>query len=185
MNLILVVGHTGQGKTPWVSKAMRNGYKPNPNNANKCVQIVSNDSLRQYVFDINNEYLYPEDSGEVKPQMRNIDGDVKKFLDTCKNLKKTNIIFEDATGFFRGKQSAQLIRLIVAKMHSGNNFILLFHSVNRVPPELMELANLLVLFRTVDNLETVEKKFKNKTINAAMQRLIENKKINHLLIKLL
>lgn len=182
MNLILVIGTTGKGKTPWVSSKMRNGYKPNPKNANKSIQTVSSKSLRQYVFDINNEYLFPLDN-KILPQMRHINADVRYFMATCKTLRNTNIIFEDATGFLRGKQTASFIQLVQGKIHTGNNYIILFHSINRVPPELMELSNLIVLFPTVDNVEVVDKKFKNPTLNAAYLELRKNPSKKFLTIK--
>lgn len=145
MNLILVIGHTGQGKTTWLKKFI--------------------EGKRAYVFDVNNEYNYPTDKGPVFAQMRHVDADVKKFLQISEGLKNTNIVFEDATGFLRGRQSPDTMRQIVKKRHTGNNFIILFHSINRVPPELMEMANYLILFKTNDNLEAIDNKFHSHDLN--------------------
>jgi len=184
MNLILVIGAAGQGKTKWVSSNLGNGYKPNPFNKLKSIQVITNRSLKQYIFDINNEYEFPADN-KILPQIRHIDGDVNTFLSNVKKLKNTNIVVEDATGYFRGKQSAILIRQIVNRKHTGNNFIILFHSINRIPPELMEMAELVVLFRTVDNIENIDKKFKNQILNNAFFELKRNNKIEFLKIKLI
>lgn len=156
MYLILIIGHTGEGKTTFLKKFI-NGKK-------------------QYIFDVNNEYNYLPDDLQIGPQMRNKDLNIKRFLSTCEGIKNYNIVFEDATGFFRGKQSEQLSRLIVGKRHSGNNFIFLFHSINRVPPEIMEISNYIVLFRTNDNIDIIDKKFKNEKLNNAFLQLRKMKK---------
>lgn len=156
MYLILIIGHTGEGKTSYSNRLVK--------------------GKKQYVFDVNNEYGYLPDDTQIRPQMRNRDLNIKRFLSICAGLRNYNIIFEDATGFFRGKQSEQLSRLIVAKRHTGNNFIFLFHSINRVPPELMEISNYVVLFRTNDNIDIIDKKFKNEKINDAFLKLQKMKK---------
>lgn len=141
MYLFIVIGHTGQGKTKWTREAV----------AGKS----------QYIFDINNEYDYPTDRhGGIYSQMRHIDMNVRTFENNVARMRNTCIVFEDATGFLRGRQSASFIRLVVAKRHTGNVFFLFFHSINRVPPEIMELANFVVLFKTVDNIDSL-KKFKS------------------------
>lgn len=165
MYLILIVGHTGQGKTTWVNNFIR--------------------GKKFYVFDVNNEYKNLPLDNTVNQQMRNVDMDVNRFLSVSNNLSSYNIVFEDATGFFRGKQSASLIRQVVAKRHKKNNFIILFHSINRVPPELMEMANFLILFKTVDNIDVVDKKFKNEKINKAFTELQKSRQYSFHEIKLI
>jgi len=156
MYLILIIGHTGEGKTSWLKRFVNN--------------------KKQYVFDVNNEYQNLPDDLQIRPQMRNKDLNIKRFLSVASGLKNYNVVFEDATGFFRGKQSEQLSRLIVAKRHTGNNFIFLFHSINRVPPELMEISNYVILFRTNDNIDIIDKKFRNEKINNAFLQLSKMKK---------
>jgi len=163
MYLILIVGHTGQGKTTWLNNFIK--------------------GKRQYVFDVNNEYGSLPNDSRVSPAMRNTDMNVKRFLDISKGLRNYNIVFEDATGFFRGKQSADLIKQIVGKRHTGNNFLILFHSINRVPPELMEMSNYVILFKTNDNFEIVEKKFKNKRITDTFLQLQKMKQYSYFEIK--
>lgn len=163
MYLILVIGHTGQGKTTWVNNFIKN--------------------KKQYVFDVNNEYRNLPADNRVLPAMRNTDMNVRRFLEISKGLRNYNIVFEDATGFFRGKQSADLIKQIVGKRHTGNNFLILFHSINRVPPELMEMSNYVILFKTNDNFEIVEKKFKNPVITSTFLKLQKMKQYSYFEIK--
>jgi len=159
MYLILVIGHTGQGKSTWLKKFIA--------------------GKKQYVFDVNNEYNLPDDL-QIRPQMRNRDLNIPRFLKNCENLKNYNICFEDATGFLRGKQQKELSQLIVAKRHTGNNYIFLFHSINRVPPELMEMSNFIILFKTNDNIELIDRKFKNVTLNNAFLQLQKSKQYSYI-----
>lgn len=171
MYLFLIIGHTGQGKTNFLnSQLLLNGSKPNPYVKNKNLYFLTAASKRQYIFDVNNEYELPSDIAGVKNHFRHIDCDIKKFMATCKVIRNCNIVIEDATGFLRGRQSADFSRLLTSKIHTANNYIILFHSINRVPPELMEMANFVILFKTIDNIDSL-KKFKNENLTNAFLRL--------------
>jgi hypothetical protein len=138
MNLFLIIGMTGQGKSTFVK-----------NHAIK--------DKRCFVFDVNNEYQYlPMD--EKAPQARYF-GDYKYFLQLCKAKTKTNIIFEEATGFLKGAQGKDIRSLIIAKRHTQNNYFFIFHSVQSVPPDIYLLANYVILFKTNDNPDTIKKKY--------------------------
>jgi len=181
-NLILIIGGTGQGKSYYTNKNILNNEVRKVNN--KDVYFPTSQSKRQYVFDINNEYSLPDDN-IIKPIMRNARCDDKQFISNCKRITNTNIVFEDASGFLRGKQSKEMARLMVGRRHTGNNFIILFHSINRVPPELMEYCNYLILFKTGDNLKDVDTKFKTPLINQMFLTLQSKKEHSHLIKKLL
>lgn len=162
MYLILIAGMTGEGKTTYLKKFIA--------------------GKRQYIFDVNNEYNLPDDL-QIRPQMRNRDLDINRFLSVCKSIKGYNICFEDATGFFRGKQHAALSQLIVGKRHTQNNFIFLFHSINRIPPELMEISNYIILFKTTDNIDLIDRKFKNPKLNESFLKLQKMQKHSFIEIK--
>ena len=165
MYLILVIGHTGQGKSTWVNNSIK--------------------GKRQYIFDVNNEYKHLPPDTAPAPQMRNVTLDIKKFITICDTLQNTNIVFEDATGFLRGRQAPDMARLLVKKRHSGNNYFILFHSINRVPPELLEMSNFVILFKTNDNAVQVEKKFHNYRLNNAFLQLQKMKKYSFLNLKMI
>ena len=165
MNLILIIGHRGQGKSTLTRRLI--------------------EGARCYVFDVNNEYTDLPDDRVIRPRMRSVELDVKKYLEISKNLRGTNLVFEDATGFFRGRQSQELSRQLVKARHNRNNFIFLFHSINRVPPELMEMSNVVFLFKTVDNADYVERKFRNEALTAAYRKLKTAPKYHYETIKLL
>lgn len=171
MYLILLAGGTGQGKTHFLNeKFLHNTISPNTDNPNKSIYLLNSSSTRQYIFDVNNEYRFKPD-GKNLQHMRHIDGDMKKFIERCKNISGFNIVVEDATGFLRGNIGEKFARLLTSKIHQKNNYIILFHSLNRIPPELMEMANFLILFKTNDNIEIVDRKFKNQKINLAFKEL--------------
>lgn len=131
MNLILIIGHTGQGKTTWVKDFLK--------------------GRKAYIFDVNNEYAeFPRDCNL----------DAKKFVETALTMQGTNIVFEDATGFFEGRQNDLTKRLIVQKRHARNNLLFLFHSIADIPPAIARLANFVVLFSTLDEPKTVERKYR-------------------------
>jgi Cdc6-like AAA superfamily ATPase len=132
-NLILYIGHTGTGKTHRVKTLLKQTKKD------------------VYCFDVNDEY---------KEHKREID-DFKLFLENCKNLRDHNIIFEDATGYLKGQTIEDMRKLIVAKRHKKNNIIMLFHSINSVPPFIFELANYIVLMKTADEASTIKNKKSN------------------------
>ena len=181
-NLILVIGGTGQGKSHYVNKNLLLNEIRQVNGRDNY--FISPSSRRQYIFDINNEYQLPQDN-MIRPFMRNITCDDKYFVSNCKKITGTNIVFEDASGFLRGKQSKEIARLIVQRRHSNNNYIILFHSINRIPPELLEYCNYLVLFKTGDNLKDIDVKFRNPTLNNMFLTLKKGKDHDHILKKLL
>lgn len=166
MNLITVIGATGQGKTTLVNKMI--------------------EGKNQYVFDVNNEYKnLPDDRQKFVSQMRNVDMDIKRFISNCSRLRNTNIVFEDATGFLRGRQGEQMARLMVAKRHTNNNYIILFHSINRVPPEIMEMSNFVLLMRTRDNANVIQQKFDNEQLTEAFLKLQNLPKFSYIKINMI
>lgn len=170
MYLFLLIGHTGQGKTTFLNKELlKNNAAKNPLNTIKNVYSLTAESKKQYIFDVNNEYILPTDIN-TQNFMRHTECDINIFIENCKKIRGYNVVIEDATGFLRGRQSATFARLLTGKIHTQNNYIILFHSINRVPPELMEMANFVILFKTVDGVDNL-KKFKNENLTNAYLRL--------------
>lgn len=124
--VFILIGGEGCGKT-YMAKQLAKPVHPN--------------SL--FVFDVNNEwqkeYPYPFD--------RNID----KFLNKFEKVKNGLGVFEDATSFFptRGEDS-QLKEMMTARRHTGNSFILLFHSFQDVPKYILRKGTDIVIFKTKD-----------------------------------
>lgn len=149
MSMYIVMGAPGMGKSPFAQAMIKE---------RKCL-----------VFDINNEYgprtKYPGQvpiglSSDIRqPRCRYIGYDIKAFTLLAMSKTNTVVIMEEATAFFRGKQSQETSKLIIGRIHTGNTYVFLFHSINRVPPELMEIADIAVLFKTNDEEKTIMRKY--------------------------
>lgn len=147
--MYLVIGAPGTGKSPFAQKMI--------------------EGRRCFVFDVNDEYgnrtkydgqkpfLLPTDIKQ--PRCRYIGWDIKQFTNIAMSRTENVVVMEEATAFFRGNQSSLTSRLIIGRKHTRNVLVFLFHSINRVPPEIMELADWVVLLRTNDEEKTVEKKY--------------------------
>lgn len=143
---IMIVGATGAGKTYFTKKLI--------SNVNKNALIV---------FDVNDEY------GDLYPYPFNPDMDA--FLTKAEKVEKAVILIEDATSFFAVQgRSDKLIKILVAKRHTQNTIILLFHSWGDVPRYLYRKCTEVVIFKTLDSEKDVLK-VGNQQIFEAWQRV--------------
>jgi len=150
MSMYIVMGAPGMGKSPFAQKMIE---------GRRCL-----------VFDVNNEYgtrtKYPGQraiclSSDVRqPRARFVGDDITVFTKLAMERKESVVILEEATAFFRGRQQKLTSRMIIGRIHTGNTYVFLFHSINRVPPELMEIADIAVLFKTNDEEDTVKRKYR-------------------------
>ncbi len=131
---IIVVGGTGMGKTTFNKQ---------------CLSQVNKDII--CLYDVNREYTEFLPENYVLP----------KFQDFCKNataLTKHVVVYEEATMFLSNKGSNELlIEQLVRKRHTENTYFLVFHSLRSVPKYLLSLCNMIVLHKTNDPLDLVEK----------------------------
>jgi hypothetical protein len=146
---ILVIGMTGQGKSPFIQKYIE---------GRNC-----------FVFDVQNEYgerpKYP--GGRVfnlsnnlnAPRARQIDFNVSGFLQNCLKKKNTVCVFEEATIFFKGNTSELTRRVMISRLFTNNVSVFVFHSIRNVPPDIMSLINIVVLFKTGDQYGEVKYKY--------------------------
>lgn len=173
MNNILVVGAPGQGKTPFVRRMIEN---------NRC-----------FVFDIQNEYgqrtKYP---GQTPVNLSNnwnaersryTGTNVDEFIHLCGKKRDTICVFEESTAFFQGRTEKALRRHLINRYHTGNVSLFLFHSINSIPPRLMEMTNFVVLFKTLDEVDTVYRKYSR--LASAFQELEGAPDGEHRIIKLI
>jgi hypothetical protein len=126
----LIIGMRGQGKTTFI----KNMLKGNPN----------------YVFDVQNEYQ------EFNPAPHL---DRKLFISECIEFTDTFCVFEEATGFFKGRLDEQTDRMILSARHTRNRYIFCFHSIQAVPPGIMNMVNFVVLFKTNDEPRVIKSKY--------------------------
>lgn len=149
MYVILVIGGAKQGKTPFIKDYCR--------------------EANLLVFDVQNEYgektKYPNQkpygltTNNKLPRSRVISLEVNEFIKLCKEKKNSICVFEEATMFFQGMTGDEMRKLIFGKAHTGNVYLLVFHSINAVPPRIMEATDFVILFKTNDEEKTVERKY--------------------------
>lgn len=127
---ILVIGRMGTGKTTWIKTFLK--------------------GKRSYIFDVNNEY-------QGYNRMTNLEH--KEFIKQSLTVRKTCLVFEDATGFVQGSLSGNFRKALVSKRHTGNVNICVYHSILSVPPRHLQLTDIVVLFKTNDEDYQVLSKF--------------------------
>jgi hypothetical protein len=150
MVLFIVAGAPGMGKSPFIQKYIE---------GRNCL-----------VFDVANEYGFKTKYSGQTPiglstntndaRSRYTGMDVDKFIDLCSRKTNTVCVFEEATGFFSGAVAAKTMRLIIGRRHTGNVYMFVFHSINRIPPGIMEMAEYICLLTTNDEWDTVRMKYK-------------------------
>lgn len=141
--LIVVIGDTGTGKSTFVENVFVNTNSP----------VI--------VYDVNNEYpaLELDNKGILsRCKVNSLDVDINAFIAMGMYRKNTNIIYEEATGFFRFRANADMMRRLISKRHGNNNYVFIFHSIKQVPKDLFEICNVIILFKTKDIEKDIEQK---------------------------
>ena len=142
MILITIAGATGTGKSTIAKK-------------------IVNTSKHCLVFDRQNEYEgIPYYNGTILPRMRFF-GDFTEFTEIAKGLKGYTIVAEEATGIFSGRASKSFNDILLSKRHTNNTFILIFHSIHRIPMNLYEFTDVFIMHKTNDIIDNVRKRYPN------------------------
>lgn len=113
---------------------------------------------KNYIFDINNEY------GEFKNEARNFATKDLFLNNTPSKINSClNVVFEEASAFFskQGGTSRDTISHICRRYHTKNINVFMFHAIDQIPKDILYYIDFIVLFRTKDNLENVQKIFKD------------------------
>lgn len=149
--VILIIGQTGTGKTPYVKTNFFNPYKK--------ISIV---------YDVENEYYNPSQPLVLPEQ----------FLKQVEKSKDKIIIFEEANRFFSVKADGHPIlrALMGGKFHSGNTLIFCFHALRQIPLYLMDYTTLIVLFKTNDTEAALSRKFIG--FDNLINKCIENNRVS-------
>jgi len=163
MYLISIIGATQQGKSPFIRKYISKG--------------------RCFVYDIQDEYgLRTKYAGQTPvnlsnnidaPRARYTGNEPLEFVEICSRKRNTVCVFEDATMFFEGRINMPMRKLIFSKAHSKNIYLLVFHSINSVPPRILEASDYVVLFKTLDTPQKV--KYKNSFLLPYFEQLRNGK----------
>lgn len=129
---IVITGGTGSGKTTL---------------AERMVSKVKIPGL-VHVYDINEEEIW-----EKYNNYRGVDPD--DFLGEISG-KAGFFIFEDASGFFDSRSvNKDLRKMLVAKRHNKQFFILLFHSLAQLPTWILPYVDTIILGNTRDKARKV------------------------------
>ncbi len=136
----VTAGFTGVGKTTHVNKQ------------------IENTGLQPFIFDPNREYI---DKWGAECCFV---GTVKDFLAKAKKQENKVIVIEEATIFFKQQGiSEDAMSLNVLKRHMGKPYgcyiIWNFHSLRKIPIDILDLVNYLTIFKTNDTEDRVRKKF--------------------------
>lgn len=144
----IVIGAPGQGKSEFIKEMIR--------------------GRRAFVFDVQNEYgSRTKYKGQKplnlsnnpnEPQSRYVPSataitlkeDVIKFIQMAAMKKDTNVVLEECTVYLEGRQEEGIKKLIVNRLHTGNSYSFVFHSIAAVPPRIMQMCNYVVLHKTLD-----------------------------------
>jgi hypothetical protein len=142
MFLTLIIGETGSGKST-------------------IAKSIWNRTRYGAVYDFQNEYAAENYVGAIKPKLRVLptthEPDVIFALD--KVVSGYTFVIEECTGLFAsGKVPEACTKRILSKRHTRNNWVLIFHSIQDVPPRFFRFCDVIILFKTGD----FEKDVKNK-----------------------
>jgi hypothetical protein len=140
---------TGEGKSEFPKNYIRN--------RNCLVMDVQNEYGNRTKYPGQQPLNLPENT--TLPRSRYIGGSFKEFLKIVKTKTNTVCVFEEATMFLQGAISKEMYSILINKMHTRNVYILLFHSIRKVPPGILDICNYVILHRTNDETELVAKKY--------------------------
>jgi hypothetical protein len=136
--LYLICGSKGRGKTTFSTKVLINSI---------------NKGLKAIVYDVRRDYL----EYYKKPFLKKNDFMIKEIIPA----KKSVILLEEATIFFPNTNKDNILYdKIIGMRYDENDIILVYHSLRSIPSYILEQADYLTLFKTSDNLQYINTKFR-------------------------
>lgn len=109
------------------------------------------------VFDVNNEWG-PKGKYYLGAGSRACYPDLDTFLPIVKKSTKKVILIEDATAHLSNRgYSEELAKMIVARRHSFNTYILLYHSIRAIPLYIRDVTTTVFLKKTADHVNEFKK----------------------------
>lgn len=145
----LLVGRRKTGKSTFLKNRLKKAHKDN---------LV--------LFDINGEHkeLYP------KPLMY-----FDEFTEHCTNVRNALIAIEEGTVFLPNRGNNEDVRNFLARArHNNCSVFIVFHSFRAVPGYIYDLADLIVVFKTNDQEDLIQKKFGDPNLTAAFLAIKES-----------
>ena len=149
---------TGTGKSYYVV----NDIIPKCKNA-LILDIYAEDKYKDFeTVEIGN---YTGGIRKISCEGKNMDLLFDKFINYVYDLKNTCIVIEDCSLFLNSNVDSSFKTLLIKKRHKNINYVLLFHSLNQIPPFVFELSNYLVLSKTNDTPQKIWAKFGREDLN--------------------
>lgn len=130
-----------------MSRAFAIVGRPGTGKTTQARRMVERIGVRPLVYDVNAEW----GAGPLPT--------LEDFTARAAKMRGGVVIFEDATLFFTHARNADLLQLLIGKRHSRNTYILLFHSLRQVPLYVLDLLNGMLILKTNDPPDKVEKRF--------------------------
>lgn len=87
-----------------------------------------------------------------------------------KTVKNTFVVFEDATRYIGSRLSDQMRRFVLDSKQKNTDLVFIFHNLTAIPPELVRVSDILVLFKTNEG-KVNEAKYPWAEIPKMMQEL--------------
>ncbi len=116
----------------------------------------------------NNRYLIYDVAADYTEFTRKALLPMNEFIEQARHVKNHVVVFEEATIFFSHSTNNEDMRFLLVRSRLHKNYVILvFHSLRKVPLNILDLANYVTLFKTADNEKFVEQKFNHdKLFNA-------------------
>lgn len=171
-NLITVIcGRRGSGKTTFARKLATAGKKKI-----LCIDLMDHPAYRDY--------------GTMTPEMlpRWRAGNYRLFKGVPEdNLRMANqyawnstLILEDAARYINSTMPKETKALFVECKQRNQDIIIMYHALGEIPPYILKMYDILVLFPTDENVQSLKSRFYNHDkIMTAHRRLMAAKRPFH------
>lgn len=155
--VILIAGTRGTGKTDFIKKLVLQQQKILP----KCLIV---DTFDNPVWHDMKTWDNPEGVNLIVPTIplskfpswnkgfgKMFSSNPKSLMDIIqKHAKNTFIVFEDASKYIKRVVSEDVNKFVLDSKQKNLDMVFIFHSLRRIPPDLIDVSDILILFKTQD-----------------------------------
>lgn len=152
--VILIAGTRGTGKTDFVKNLLAQMESV----FSKCLVVDTFDNpvwldlsthdhpeRMKLVPVINSEQLPRLKKGTARIFNSDTNGLVAEIERTVRN---TFVVFEDATRYIGSRLTDEMRRFVLDSKQKNTDLVFVFHNLTAIPPELVRISDILVLFKT-------------------------------------
>lgn len=154
--------------------------------AGKCIVIAGGKGtgkstiLRKLIEQVPEQYLLLYDVNNEHKKTRYVKGDGKSYLPDIEDFlfqaslsENVVIACEEASIFFTShNKSEDMLKILTQARHTGNGFVLIFHSLRAIPDYMISYINHLIILKTMgDSPEKIDKKFNDSRVLQAYERI--------------